>query len=362
MGQGQGALEDLEVNGFDWAGRRVLVTGHTGFKGAWLSLWLLQKRAQVAGLALQPDTRPSLFHQFGLADLMDHAIVDIRDAAAVRARVGQIKPEIVFHLAAQPLVRRSYREPVETWDTNVMGTVHVLDAVRHLGSACSIVAVTTDKVYENREVLQPYQEADRLGGHDPYSASKAGCELVVDSFRKAFFIDGMVRLASARAGNVIGGGDWSEDRIVPDLVRALAADTSLAVRNPNAVRPWQHVLDPLMGYILLAEHLVREIQGAQSAFNFAPDLIDQRDVRSVVDTALRHWPGRWHDESQPGAVHEAGLLVLATDKARSTLGWQPRWDFEQAVSRTIGWYRDVHRGADPRTVTLAQLRDFEAAG
>lgn len=349
------------MTSFDWAGRRVLVTGHTGFKGAWLTLWLAHKQARVAGLALAPDTDPSLFRQLGLADAIDHAIVDVRDAAALRARVCQLEPEIVFHLAAQPLVRRSYREPVATWDTNVMGTVHVLEAVRQMGTPCSVVAVTTDKVYENQEVLHPYRETDRLGGHDPYSASKAGCELVVDSYRKSFFTDGTVRLASARAGNVIGGGDWSEDRIVPDLVRAIAAGDPLKVRNPNAVRPWQHVLDPLLGYITLAEHLAAGASGHESAFNFGPDLIDQRNVRAVVEAALRHWPGQWHDVSDPSAPHESGLLVLATAKARDSLGWRPRWNFETAIQRTIDWYRDVHQGANPHAVTLAQLRDFEAA-
>jgi CDP-glucose 4,6-dehydratase len=254
----------------DWRGRRVLITGHTGFKGSWLSHWLLRRGAEVFGLSLAPDTTPALFDQLGLASRLDHQIGDIRTPGLVAARVAEVQPDAIFHLAAQPLVLRSYADPVETWSTNVMGTLHVLEAARAHDRPCALVVITTDKVYENREWPHPYREPDRLGGHDPYSASKAATELVVASHARAFLQGGPVRLASARAGNVIGGGDWAENRILPDLARALAAGRPLALRNPGAIRPWQHVLDPLAGYMMLAE---RMLAGAPvpDAVNFGPE-------------------------------------------------------------------------------------------
>lgn len=344
-----------------WAGKHVLVTGHTGFKGSWLCELLLARKASVAGLALLPETRPALFDQLNLGARMDHAVGDIRDAALVAARVREVRPEIVFHLAAQPLVRRSYREPVETWATNVMGTAHVLDAVRGLDRACSVVVVTTDKVYANREWEHSYREGDALGGHDPYSASKAGTELVTDSWRKAFFQGTGVRVATARAGNVIGGGDWSEDRILPDLARAFAAGQPLGVRNRRAVRPWQHVLDPLAGYLLLAERLGgTDSSRFEEGFNFGPEPADQRSVGELVAEAKRHWDGAWTESSDPTAPHEAGRLALSIERARLVLGWQPRWDFARAVAETIGWYRDVATGADPAERLRGQIASYRA--
>ncbi len=345
-----------------WADKTVLVTGHTGFKGAWLCTWLLARGAKVHGLAMVPDTVPALFDQLGLATRMGHALGDIRDADVVAQRVAAIAPDVIFHLAAQPIVRRSYRDPVETWGTNVMGTVHVLESVRHTQTPCAIVVVTTDKVYANREWEHAYRETDRLGGHDPYSASKAATELVVDSYRRSFFADGPVRLATGRAGNVIGGGDWAEDRIMPDMVRALAEGRPVAVRNPAAVRPWQHVLDPLSGYMLLAEKLMNSDDPVwQGPFNFGPEAADQRGVASLVTQAIRHWPGHWIDASSPGAVHEAGRLALTIDKARNLLGWAPRWSFDRAVAETVGWYRAVAEGAFPRSLTEQQIADYEDA-
>lgn len=342
-----------------WEGRRVLVTGHSGFKGSWLCEMLLGRGAVVSGLALPPETRPALFDQLGLAVRMDHALGDIRDTGFVTGRLRDVRPEVVLHLAAQPLVRRSYREPLETWATNVMGTAHVLEAVRALDAPCAVVVVTTDKVYENREWEHPYRETDPLGGHDPYSASKAGTELVAASWRKAFFARGGVRLATARAGNVIGGGDWSEDRILPDLARAFGAGSPLLVRNRHAVRPWQHVLDPLAGYLLLAERLSGE-DGArfEEGFNFGPEPADQRSVGELVEAAWTHWPGEWVDASDPQAPHEAGRLALSIERARGLLGWQPRWDFARAVAETVGWYRDVAGGADPAERLRAQIAAF----
>lgn len=344
-----------------WNGRRVLVTGHTGFKGSWLCELLLSRGSEVYGLALAPNSGPALFMQLGLADRIDHHVADIRDPAAVAERVDAVRPEVVLHLAAQPLVRRSYREPVETWATNVMGTAHILEAIRQLNTPCSVIVVTTDKVYDNREWEHPYRETDPLGGHDPYSASKAGTELVAASYRKSFFVGSGIRLATARAGNVIGGGDWAGDRILPDLARAFQAGHPLKVRNADAVRPWQHALDPLSGYLCLAEAL----SGSEDArfadgFNFGPEPADQRNVRALVEAARKHWPGEWEDVSNPDAPHEAGQLALSIERARSVLGWRPHWNFERSISETIRWYRGVSDGGSPLALTQAQVASYEA--
>jgi CDP-glucose 4,6-dehydratase len=347
------------MTGF-WAGKRVLVTGHTGFKGSWLSLWLRELGADVHGLALEPDTDPAMFDQIGLAGQVDHAIGDIRDFDTVRRRVDQVQPDAVFHLAAQPLVLASYDDPLLTWDTNVMGSAHVLQAVRGLGHRCAVVMITTDKVYENREWVHPYRESDRLGGHDPYSASKAACELVVSSWRKSFLgADQPARVVSARAGNVIGGGDWAANRIVPDIVRALSDAEPIAVRNPAARRPWQHVLEPLSGYLRLAERIYGGAKLAPS-YNFGPEAQDVRPVSDLVETVLGHWPGAWVDQSDPKARHEAGLLSLGIELARTDLGYAPRWDFDAAIARTVEWYRAVADGGSAQDVTRAQIRAFGA--
>jgi CDP-glucose 4,6-dehydratase len=332
------------------------------FKGSWLTLWLSRLGARVAGFALEPDTSPSLFVQLGLADAIDHRLGDIRDPRAIAERVAEVRPEVVFHMAAQPLVRRSYAEPVLTWQTNVMGTVHLLEALRPIDRPCAAVIVTTDKVYENREWVHAYRETDRLGGHDPYSSSKAACELATDSWRKSFFADrSPVRIASARAGNVIGGGDWAEDRIVPDLARSLAAGRPVTVRNPDSVRPWQHVLDPLSGYMTLARRLFEcDNPELQSAFNFGPEAADARTVRDLVHEAFATWPGTASYPDRLAAVHEARLLTLATSKARAILGWSPAWDFRTAVAETISWYRDVQGGGAPARLTARQLETFTA--
>jgi CDP-glucose 4,6-dehydratase len=343
-----------------WRGKRVLLTGHTGFKGSWLMLWLQALGADVHGMALAPDTVPSLFEQLFESDTPGHFIGDIREVDTMRTRVTAVRPDVILHLAAQPLVLRSYRDPLETWQTNVMGTAHLLDALKEVDRQMAVVIVTTDKVYENREWLHGYRETDALGGHDPYSASKAGCELVVASYRASFFAHSPVRIASARAGNVIGGGDWAENRIVPDLMRALAKGEALNLRNPGATRPWQHVLDPLAGYLRLAERLWDDAALAR-AFNFGPGPADQRSVRDLVEVALHHWPGRWQDASDSQAPHEAGRLMLATDLAHAALGWEPVWRFEEAVAHTVDWYRRVHEGEAPRALCEEQIAGFEEA-
>lgn len=345
-----------------WRGRTVLVTGHTGFKGSWLCEMLLARGSEIHGLALAPDSSPSsLFTQLNLAARMDHHVADIRDAGAVAKRVSAVRPHVVLHLAAQSLVRTSYREPVETWATNVLGTVHLLEAVRMLDAPCAVVVVTTDKVYDNREWEHPYRETDALGGHDPYSASKACTELVVTSYRKSFFAASGVQLATARAGNVIGGGDWAEDRILPDLARAFQSGRTLEIRNSYAVRPWQHVLDPLSGYLRLAEVLSGP-DGARYAtsFNFGPETTDHHTVGEVVNAACEYWTGTWRDASDPDAPHEAGRLSLSIERARSILGWMPRWDFARAISETTAWYRRVAEGETPRALTRSQIAAFEA--
>lgn len=344
-----------------WQGKRVLVTGQTGFKGSWLCELLLARGSTVFGLALAPDTTPSLFDQLQLEKRVDHHVADIRDASAVANRVLQVRPDVVLHLAAQPLVRRSYRAPLETWATNVMGTANLLDAIRQLEAPCVTVVITTDKVYENLEWEQPYRETDRLGGHDPYSASKAATELVAASYRKSFFKDAGLRLATARAGNVIGGGDWAEDRIVPDMARAAGAGRTLVVRNAVAVRPWQHVLDPLAGYLALAEALTGpQAERVEDGFNFGPEPADTASVRDLVEAARKHWPVAWEDRTDPQAPHEAGRLSLSIERARSALGWHPKWDIHRAIAETMGWYRSVAEGVSPDAITREQIAAFES--
>ena len=331
-----------------WQGRKVLLTGHTGFKGSWLALWLNELGAQVTGLALAPEGGLNLFDQLQLERLLDHRLGDIRDPDLLRAIVVETQPDVVLHLAAQPLVRLSYQEPVATWATNVMGTIHLLEALRLLDKPCSAVLITTDKVYRNNEWLYGYRENDPLGGHDPYSSSKAAAEIAIASWRSSFCGTSPhqtphLRVASARAGNVIGGGDWALDRIVPDAMRALSRCEPIGVRNPGATRPWQHVLEPLGGYLRLAENLSSSAELA-STFNFGPQLEANRPVRELVEEALRHWPGSWQDQSDPSAPYEASLLNLVIDKAHHQLGWAPRWNFATTVERTVNWYRRVQEG------------------
>ena len=333
-----GAASSTEPFGGIFQGRRVLVTGHTGFKGAWLCQWLLDLGASVSGLALAPNTDPSLFQQLGLETRLDHHLQDIRQPLAVAAIIRDLRPDFLFHLAAQPLVRLSYQQPVQTWETNVMGVIHVLEALRTLKNPCAALFITTDKCYENREWLHAYREIDPLGGYDPYSSSKAAAEIVISAYRRSFFGKHPVRIASARAGNVIGGGDWARDRIVPDCIRALQRGGAVPVRNPSATRPWQHVLEPLSGYLWLGAVLAKpELAGATlpdvaSAFNFGPEKESNRTVAGVVTELLKCWPGKWEDRSDPHAVHEATLLMLSTAKAKRLLHWSPAWPFETAVA------------------------------
>lgn len=358
------AAETSRLFGGAFAGRRVLVTGHTGFKGSWLCEWLLALGAEVSGFALEPPTDPSLFDDLGLARrIARHRIGDVRDLAQLRSAIAEVAPEIVFHLAAQPLVRLSYEEPVQTYATNVMGTVNVLEAVRSCGSVRAVVNVTSDKCYENRETGQAYRETDAMGGRDPYSSSKGCAELVTAAYRRSFFgEESGVRIASVRAGNVIGGGDWAADRIIPDCVRALSAGVPVVVRNPDAVRPWQHVLEPLSGYLLLATRLLAGDAAFDGAWNFGPEPDGAVRVREVVDAMVAAWgSGSWTAPDAAGPQpHEAHLLALDITKAREELGWRPLYDVTKAVGTTAGWYAARHAGADVGALTRDDIAAYAA--
>jgi CDP-glucose 4,6-dehydratase len=345
------------VKASPWRGRRVLITGHTGFKGSWLSLWLHRLGAEVTGFALPPPTDPSLFEQARVAELVRHVAGDVRDLATVEQVIQETRPDVVFHLAAQPLVRYSYDEPVETYATNVMGTVHVLDACRRAASVQAVVCVTSDKCYENREWDRAYRENDAMGGHDPYSSSKGAAEIVVSAYRRSYFQDG-ARVASARAGNVIGGGDWAQDRLVPDIIRALIAGQPPLIRSPQSVRPWQHVLDALGGYLLLAEKLLEGGDLYSSGWNFGPAETDTRPVAYVADQLLSAWGAKGWDSPAEPQRHEAVQLRLDSAKARAELGWLPVLSLDEALAQTAEWHKQVHGGADPREVTLREIGDY----
>ena len=345
----------MPVDAAFWRGKRVLLTGHTGFKGAWLSIWLHRLGAEVTGVALPPATRPSLFERAGVAGLVDDRRLDIRDAEQLGQLVDVCRPEIVLHLAAQALVRPSYARPLETFSTNVMGTANLLEAVRLQPSVRVVVAVTTDKVYRNREWAYPYREDDALGGHDPYSASKAAAEMVVASYRSAFLASAGTALASARAGNVIGGGDWSEDRLLPDAVRAWSAGRVLQVRHPGSVRPWQHVVEPLSAYLRLAEQLWATPTLA-GAYNFGPATGEAVTVGRLVQCAQAAF-GRGASAlgTEPSALHEAGALMVEIAKARTLLGICPQWPFGRAVQHTMDWYRGFADGVPARQLCMVDL-------
>ncbi|MCE2960091.1 MAG: CDP-glucose 4,6-dehydratase [Akkermansiaceae bacterium] len=370
--------------------RRVLVTGHTGFKGSWLCEWLLSLGAEVAGYALDPQPHEVLYDQLQLDSRIsqDHR-ADISNLTKIHQVISTFKPEVIFHLAAQPLVRLSYEQPVETFATNVMGTVNLLEAVRLSDNPCTVLCVTTDKCYENKEWLHAYREEDPMGGHDPYSASKGAAELVIASYRRSFFSSPVpcslspvpssspsIRIASARAGNVIGGGDWAVDRIVPDCIRSIRAGQPIPVRNKIATRPWQHVLEPLSGYLHLAASLASSSSSLSenpssvlrpptssltSAFNFGPALDSNRTVEQLVIELVNHTGGKWSDASDPNAVHEASKLNLAIDKAFHLLNWKPTWDFETTIQETAAWYLAEARGEDPKALTQSQINAYHQA-
>jgi CDP-glucose 4,6-dehydratase len=353
-------LEVVGLNGDWWRGRRVLVTGVTGFKGSWLATWLGDLGAEVFGYSLAPPTTPSLFDAARVGPAARWTQGDVRDLPHLRQVVRDARAQVVFHLAAQSLVRPSYESPVDTFSTNVMGTVNVLEALRDDDAIRGIVIVTSDKCYENRERHAPYSEGDALGGHDPYSASKACAEIVTRAYDRSFLAARTVGVATARAGNVIGGGDWARDRLVPDIIAALAQRRSVPIRNPAAVRPWQHVLDPLAGYLSLAEHLVERAEAFGGAWNFGPEPASVRSVQEVTAAVCALWGegAGWH-AAHGAQPHEASTLLLDSSKARAHLGWRPRLSLEGALDWTVGWYRARLRGDDARDACLAQIRRYQ---
>jgi CDP-glucose 4,6-dehydratase len=358
-------MENLVMTPQFWKGRRVLVTGHTGFKGSWLSLWLQKLGASVAGYALPPGPGDSLFELARVKDGMSESIhADIRSLNGLTDLIHRFKPELAFHLAAQPLVRKSYLEPVETFEINIMGTVNTLEAIRGTGCCRAVVVITSDKCYENREWVWGYRETDGLGGRDPYSSSKGCAELVTAAYRRSFFEnqEGMrVGIASARAGNVIGGGDFSQDRIVPDVMTALVGGRSLRVRNPEAIRPWQHVLEPLSGYLLLAEQLWADPARFSQSWNFGPPQEDSKSVRWLLEKLSECWGKKisWESDSQP-SPHEANLLTLDSTKSRTLLGWTPRWTLARSLQSIVEWYRAYERSDSLREVVIHQISEYES--
>ena len=371
MGLGRGALEGLVTGVADAAlfggvfeGRRVLVTGHTGFKGSWVAYWLLALGAKVTGYSLDPPTDPSLFEELGLASRIDHHVGDVRDLARLQQVMAGCSPEIVLHLAAQPLVRVSYEEPVETFETNVMGSVNVLESVRLTPGVRALVNVTSDKCYENREWEFAYRENDPLGGYDPYSASKGAAEIVTAAYRRSFFsAEGAAAVASARAGNVVGGGDWALDRIVPDCIRALSVGEAVQVRNPDAVRPWQHVLEPLSAYLWLASRLLTEGHAFEGPWNLGPLPGGSLSVAEVVGAVIAEWgSGEWVDpKPHAQGVHEARFLKLDCAKAADVLEWRPSWSVHEALRQTTQWYRRRQQGESVEQLTADCLSAYVAS-
>jgi CDP-glucose 4,6-dehydratase len=351
---------------FSWHGRRVFLTGHTGFKGGWLALWLASKGAIVRGYALDPCTEPNLFTEAKIGSVIEDIRGDIRNSATLEPALRDFAPEVVFHMAAQPLVRYSYEDPIGTYETNVIGTARVLDAVRRTPSVRAVVSVTTDKCYENKEWLWGYRETDPLGGYDPYSSSKACAEIVSAAYRQSYFPVGKLAehkcaVATGRAGNVIGGGDWSLDRLIPDLVRGFLSGEPVLIRRPHSIRPWQHVMEPLLGYILLAEHLLTHDPKYATAFNFGPSDDDAQEVGWIVERMKNFWGGNasWVLDEDPG-VHEAGYLKLDASRARAELAWHPRLRLETTLHWLVDWYKAWQSGADMHRFTLDQIAAYEA--
>ena len=351
------AIQDLKNT---YKGKRVLITGHTGFKGGWLTLWLKHLGAEICGYSLKPNTTPNLFNAAGISKGIKSVIGDILDTKTLNKTFEEFKPEIVFHLAAQPLVRLSYSEPVKTYETNVIGTLNVLEAARKTGTVRAFVNITTDKCYENKEVNRPYKEDDPFGGYDMYSSSKGCVEILSSSYRRSFLQDGSYALATVRAGNVIGGGDWALDRLVPDCVRAIEANQIIEIRNPNATRPWQHVLEPLSGYLLLGHLLFTDGKKYAEGFNFGPDSNSVLTVADVAAQVIKNYGKGEIKVHKKDNLHEANLLTLDITKARKVLNWVPSLTAEQAIALTVAWYKNFYEGKDMEEFSVKQIKDYEA--
>lgn len=360
MGKWQSPLEDMVVDSLFWFKKKVFITGHTGFKGSWLSLWLQSMGAEVHGYALTPPTTPNLYTVAKVdSGMASSKLADIRDAAELAKTVQQIKPDIVLHLAAQPLVRYSYDNPIETYAVNVMGTVNLFEAIRQTPSVRAVVNVTTDKCYENREWVWPYREDEAMGGYDPYSSSKGCSELVTSAYRRSFLAESGVALASVRAGNVIGGGDWAQDRLIPDFLRAVDASETVIIRSPNAIRPWQHVLEPLSGYLMLAEQLITSGSDFAEGWNFGPTDEDARTVEWIVKYLVNKIPNASWKLDQNLQLHEANHLRLDSSKAQKLLNWQPRWKLKTALQQILEWHGSWKQGVDMHDCTLAQIEAYQ---
>ena len=342
-----------------WKGRRVFVTGHTGFKGSWLCLWLHEIGAQVKGFALEPPTTPSLFKEARIAELVESETGDIRDLESVTKSIHDFQPDILIHMAAQPLVRYSYDAPIETYAVNVLGTAHVLEAAKNCKSIKSVVSVTTDKCYENKEWVWAYRENEPMGGHDPYSSSKGCAELVTASYRKSYYEDSHIGLASARAGNVIGGGDWALDRLVPDILRAFEKNQPVVIRSPDAIRPWQHVLEPLSGYLKLAQALYQDPRSYAEGWNFGPNEDDAKPVSWILDQMVGSWPGSsWKLDQSAENPHEANYLKLDISKAKSKLHWRPIWSLSETLSQIVSWHKNWISGKDMQKTSIDEISKY----
>ena len=352
----------MEIDSNFWNGRSVFITGHSGFKGGWLSLWLKEMGANIYGYSLEASTNPNFFNIINLGSKIHNSVVgDIRDLPRLTKSMQEAKPSVIFHMAAQPLVRQSYKDPIETFTTNLIGTINVFEAARKIETVETIVNITTDKCYENQEWDRPYQETDRLGGYDPYSSSKACSEIATSAYRNSFLSEAGIKLASARAGNVIGGGDWAVDRLIPDFFRSIDSNETLRIRSPKAVRPWQHVLDPLSGYIMLAEKLVINSSNYAEAWNFGPEQSGAKTVLWVLDRLSEKFTNsRWEIENTK-QHHEASLLKLDISKAKSKLGWKPRWSLETAIDNTVEWYQAFKENKNMEDFTIKQIKLYQSS-